>query len=93
MDLLVATAKYLLANEKMDGKLFEYMCKNNGRLPPPENPVVISAQPQQSADRIMDSIRQEAAEDARIREMREKGIENTENPFRDSESGSSDQNK
>ena len=93
MDLLVATAKYLLANEKMDGKLFEYMCKNNGRLPPPENPVVISAQPQQSADRIMDSIRKEAAEDARIREMREKGIENTENPFRDSESGSSDQNK
>ena len=47
---------YLLANEKMDGKLFEYMCKNGGQLPPKEEPVVISAQEgqQQATDAIMD---------------------------------------
>ena len=33
-DLLIAAAEYLLENETLDGKDFEYMCKNNGAPPP-----------------------------------------------------------
>ena len=70
--LLVSTAEYLLRNETMDGKLFEYMCKNGGQLPagadnPEDEPKVEPA--------VMEDIRKEAIEDARKQEMLEKEAE------------------
>ncbi|MBR7082198.1 MAG: ATP-dependent zinc metalloprotease FtsH [Oscillospiraceae bacterium] len=74
-DILVATAEYLLLHETMDGELFDYICKNGGQLPPE------GALPEEPA--IMDDIRREALEDAKMQELLEKEGEAVTQPETD----------
>ena len=73
-DLLIATAEYLLENETMDGKLFEELCKT-GSLPSKEE---APAEDAPAENPIMDEIRKEALEDAKMQEFFDRGAPTTE---------------
>ncbi|MGM9522538.1 MAG: ATP-dependent zinc metalloprotease FtsH [Oscillospiraceae bacterium] len=69
-DMLIATAEYLLEHESMTGEQFNYMCDHNGELPPEDNTPTSTA----SNDTIIEDIKTEALEDAKRKELEEKGI-------------------
>ncbi len=55
INILVATAQYLLENETMNGSDFEYLCTHNGELPPkPEKEAL------PDKEELMEDIRREA---------------------------------
>lgn len=73
-DILIATAEYLLVNEKMSGEDFAYFCEHGGEMPLPDK----SPEVQAAEDKLMDEIRAQALEDAKETELREKNAEDTD---------------
>ena len=72
-DILIATAEYLLVNEKMSGEDFDLFCKNGGSLPSQDEPSEIT-----ETDEVMEGIRSIALENAKKEEVREKHLEGFE---------------
>ena len=77
-DILVATAEYLLKNEKMSGEDFAKFCDNGGVLPPHEEGTDKKSEKDAKSDAVMDEIRAKALEDARARERQEKDAGSSE---------------
>ncbi|MGE4483649.1 MAG: ATP-dependent zinc metalloprotease FtsH [Oscillospiraceae bacterium] len=72
-NILIFTAEYLLKNERMDGKVFAYVCEH-GELPPED----IAAQETVSkTDAIMEEIRRDALRDAQETDATEISIGDT----------------